>query len=132
MCKIFDIEAFIEPSVRKLSPDQTDDSFGKRRADVVAPGADGVLNVVDVVSVDVCTNSAARLVYSADSALSNAEKMKIRKCEASLAQISRVEHLKYQFIPFEIFLFANIGSSGLHFFENLFTHEFYSTTNMKT
>ncbi|KAL0227147.1 hypothetical protein P9112_014471 [Eukaryota sp. TZLM1-RC] len=42
------------PLVRKLSSDQTDDSFGKRRADLVAPGIDGVLNVVDVVSVDVC------------------------------------------------------------------------------
>ncbi|KAL0204727.1 hypothetical protein P9112_000034 [Eukaryota sp. TZLM1-RC] len=62
MCKSFNIEAFIEPLVRKLSSDQTDDSFGKRRADLVAPGIDGVLNVVDVVSVDVCKNSAARLV----------------------------------------------------------------------
>ncbi|KAL0210073.1 hypothetical protein P9112_010157 [Eukaryota sp. TZLM1-RC] len=75
MCKSFSIEAFIEPLIRKLSSDQTDDSFGKRRADLVAPG---VLNVVDVVSVDVCKNSAARLVYSADSPLSNAEKKKIK------------------------------------------------------
>ncbi|KAL0226613.1 hypothetical protein P9112_013937 [Eukaryota sp. TZLM1-RC] len=78
MCKSFNIEAFIEPLVRKLSSDQTDDSFGKRRADLVAPGIDGVLNVVDVVSVDVCKNSADRLVYSADSPLSNAEKKKIK------------------------------------------------------
>ncbi|KAL0213822.1 hypothetical protein P9112_006006 [Eukaryota sp. TZLM1-RC] len=79
MCKSFNIEAFIEPLVRKLSSDQTYDSFGKRRADLVAPGTDGVLNVVDVVSVDVCKNSAARLVYSADSLLSYAEKKKIKK-----------------------------------------------------
>ncbi|KAL0219832.1 hypothetical protein P9112_005485 [Eukaryota sp. TZLM1-RC] len=77
MCKSFNIEALIEPLVRKLSSDQTDDSFGKRRADLVASGIDGVLNVVDVVS-DVCKNSAARLVYSADSPLSNAEKKKIK------------------------------------------------------
>ncbi|KAL0214289.1 hypothetical protein P9112_006473 [Eukaryota sp. TZLM1-RC] len=74
LCKSFNIEAFVEPLVRKLSSDQTDVFFGKRRADLVAPGIDGVLNVVDVVSVDVCKNSAARLVYSADSPLSNAEK----------------------------------------------------------
>ncbi|KAL0215724.1 hypothetical protein P9112_007908 [Eukaryota sp. TZLM1-RC] len=85
MCKSFNIEAFIAPLVRWLSSDQTDDSFGKRRADLVAPGIDGVLNVVDVVSVDVCKNSAARLVYSADSALSNAEKKKIKKYEEPLA-----------------------------------------------
>ncbi|KAL0214803.1 hypothetical protein P9112_006987 [Eukaryota sp. TZLM1-RC] len=118
MCKCFNIEAFIEPLVRKLSSDQTDDSFGKRRADLVAPGIDGVLNVVDIVSVDVCKNSAARLVYSADSSLSNAEKKKIKKYEEPLAQLGRVEHVKYQFVPFAISLFGNIGPSGLHFFEN--------------
>ncbi|KAL0227391.1 hypothetical protein P9112_014715 [Eukaryota sp. TZLM1-RC] len=84
MCKSFIIEAFIEPLVRKLSSDQTDDCFGKRRADLVAPGIDGVFNVVDVVSVDVCKNSAARLVYSADWPLSNAEKQKIKKYEEPL------------------------------------------------
>ncbi|KAL0214282.1 hypothetical protein P9112_006466 [Eukaryota sp. TZLM1-RC] len=106
------------PLVRKLSSDQTDDSFGKKRADLVAPGIDGVLNVVDVVSVDVCKNSAARLVYSADSPLSNAEKNEINKYEEPLAQLGRVEHVKYQFVPFAISLFGNIGPSGLHFLEN--------------
>ncbi|KAL0224398.1 hypothetical protein P9112_003788 [Eukaryota sp. TZLM1-RC] len=103
MCKSFNIEAFIEPLVRKLSSDQTDDSFVKRRADLVAPGIDGVLNVVDVVSVDVCKNSAARLVYSADSPLSNAEKKKIKKYEEPLAQLGRVEHVKYHDIWIQCF-----------------------------
>ncbi|KAL0205387.1 hypothetical protein P9112_000694 [Eukaryota sp. TZLM1-RC] len=108
MCKSFNIEAFIEPLVRKLSPDQTDESFG----------IDGVLNVVDVVSVDVCKNSAARLVHSADSPLSNAEKKKIQNYEEPLAQLGRIEHVKYQFVPFAISLFGNVGPSELHFFEN--------------
>ncbi|KAL0225746.1 hypothetical protein P9112_013070 [Eukaryota sp. TZLM1-RC] len=76
MCKSFNIEAFIEPLVRKLSPHQTGDSLGERRAELVAPGIDGVVNVVDVVLVDVCKKSTALLVYSADSVLSNAEKRK--------------------------------------------------------
>ncbi|KAL0206127.1 hypothetical protein P9112_001434 [Eukaryota sp. TZLM1-RC] len=119
MCKSFNIEAFIEPLVRKLSSDQTDDSFGKRRADLVAPGIDGVLNVVDVVSVDVCKNSAARLVYSADSPLSNAEKKKIKKYEEPLAQLGRVEHVKYQFVPFAISLFGNIDLQACTFWKIL-------------
>ncbi|KAL0224136.1 hypothetical protein P9112_003526 [Eukaryota sp. TZLM1-RC] len=68
MCKSFNIEPFVEPLLRKLSPDQINDLFGKRKADSVAPGIDGVLNVVDVVLVDVCKNFAARLVYSAGKA----------------------------------------------------------------
>ncbi|KAL0219999.1 hypothetical protein P9112_005652 [Eukaryota sp. TZLM1-RC] len=119
MCKSFNIEAFIEPLIRKLTPDQTDDSLSKRRADLVAPGIDDVLNVVDVVSVDVCKNSAARLVYLADSLiLSNAEKKKTKKYEEPLAQLGRVEHVKYLFVSFAISLFGNIGPSGLHFFQN--------------
>ncbi|KAL0206943.1 hypothetical protein P9112_012654 [Eukaryota sp. TZLM1-RC] len=59
MRKSFNIEAFIEPLVRKLSPNQTDDPFGERRADLVAPALDGVLNLVDILSIDVCKNSAA-------------------------------------------------------------------------
>ncbi|KAL0206232.1 hypothetical protein P9112_001539 [Eukaryota sp. TZLM1-RC] len=70
-----------------LSSDQTDDSFGKRRADLVAPGIDGVLNVVDVVSVDVCKNSAARLVYSPDSPLSNAEKKEDKKIRRTFGTV---------------------------------------------
>ncbi|KAL0208872.1 hypothetical protein P9112_011459 [Eukaryota sp. TZLM1-RC] len=76
MCKSFNREAFIVPLVRELSPDQTDDFFSRRMADLVAPEIDGVLNVVDVVSVDVCKNTAALLMYSADSPLSNAGKTK--------------------------------------------------------
>ncbi|KAL0216213.1 hypothetical protein P9112_008397 [Eukaryota sp. TZLM1-RC] len=40
------------------------------------------------------------------------------KYEEPLAQLGRVEHVKYQFVPFTISLFGNIGPSGLHFFEN--------------
>ncbi|KAL0223780.1 hypothetical protein P9112_003170 [Eukaryota sp. TZLM1-RC] len=87
MCRSFNIESFIEALERKLPPNQTDDSFGKRRADLVTPGLDGVHNVVDVVSTDVYKNSAVRLVYSADSPLSNAEKKKIKKSEEPLAHL---------------------------------------------
>ncbi|KAL0209808.1 hypothetical protein P9112_009892 [Eukaryota sp. TZLM1-RC] len=79
MCKSFNIKAFIEPLVRELSPGQTYDSFDKRRADLVGPGVDGGVNVVKDVSVDVCKNSATRLVCSADSPLSNAEKKENHK-----------------------------------------------------
>ncbi|KAL0226999.1 hypothetical protein P9112_014323 [Eukaryota sp. TZLM1-RC] len=112
----FNLEAFIEPLVRKLSPNQTDDSCGNRRANLVAPGINGVLNVVDVVSVEVCKNSVARLLSSADSPLFNAEKKKIKGYEEPLVQLGGVQHVKYQFVPFTISLFGNIGPSRLHIF----------------
>ncbi|KAL0213649.1 hypothetical protein P9112_005833 [Eukaryota sp. TZLM1-RC] len=52
-------EAFVEPLVRKLSPENEDDNtFGKRRADLITAGSDGVIKDVDVVTVDVCKESA--------------------------------------------------------------------------
>ncbi|KAL0211221.1 hypothetical protein P9112_009519 [Eukaryota sp. TZLM1-RC] len=117
MCKSSNIEAFIEPLVRKLSLDQIDNSFGKRRAGLVAPGIYGVLNVVDVVSVNVCRYFAAPLVYSADPLLSYSEK-KVKKYEEPLAQLSRVKYVNYQFVPFAISFIGIIGFPGLHFFEN--------------
>ncbi|KAL0213731.1 hypothetical protein P9112_005915 [Eukaryota sp. TZLM1-RC] len=61
MCKSHHIEAFVEPLVRKLSSEYEDDNtFGKRRADLItpAPGSDGVIKVLVVVTVDVCKESA--------------------------------------------------------------------------
>ncbi|KAL0207252.1 hypothetical protein P9112_011880 [Eukaryota sp. TZLM1-RC] len=104
--KGFNIEAFIEPLVRKLSSDQTDDSFGKRKANLLAPWIDGVLNVVYVASVD-CIPLIRRYLTP--------KKKKIKKYEEPLAQLGRVEHVKYQFVPFAISLFGNIGPSGLHY-----------------
>ncbi|KAL0206078.1 hypothetical protein P9112_001385 [Eukaryota sp. TZLM1-RC] len=53
MCKSLHIEAFVEPLVRRLSSENEDENtFGKRRADLITPGSDGVIKVVDVVTVD--------------------------------------------------------------------------------
>ncbi|KAL0206459.1 hypothetical protein P9112_001766 [Eukaryota sp. TZLM1-RC] len=59
MCKNHHIEAFVEQLVHKLSSENEDDNtFGKRSADLITPGPDGVIKVVDVVTVDVCKDSA--------------------------------------------------------------------------
>ncbi|KAL0225786.1 hypothetical protein P9112_013110 [Eukaryota sp. TZLM1-RC] len=53
MCKSHHTEAFVEPLVRKLSHENEDENtFGKRHADLITPGSDGVIKVVDVVTVD--------------------------------------------------------------------------------
>ncbi|KAL0216175.1 hypothetical protein P9112_008359 [Eukaryota sp. TZLM1-RC] len=53
MCKSHHIEAFVEPLVRRLSSENEDENtFGKRRAELITPGSDGVIKVVDVVTVD--------------------------------------------------------------------------------
>ncbi|KAL0218513.1 hypothetical protein P9112_004166 [Eukaryota sp. TZLM1-RC] len=53
MCKSNHSEAFVEPLVYRLSPENEDENiFGKRRANLITPRSDGVITVVDVVTID--------------------------------------------------------------------------------
>ncbi|KAL0210049.1 hypothetical protein P9112_010133 [Eukaryota sp. TZLM1-RC] len=66
MCNSYYIESFVEPLLRFLDINESvrDSEYGKRRADVVVPSFDDVMNVVDVVSVDVCKKNALRNAQS--------------------------------------------------------------------
>ncbi|KAL0226023.1 hypothetical protein P9112_013347 [Eukaryota sp. TZLM1-RC] len=118
MCKSHHIEAFVEPLVPRLSPENEDENtFGKRHADSITPASDGVIKVVDVVTVDVCTDSAFDFVKRDETLLCFAEKSKIKKYNEPLSQLGRVELVKYQLVPFAVSLFGNIGISGIKFLE---------------
>ncbi|KAL0205071.1 hypothetical protein P9112_000378 [Eukaryota sp. TZLM1-RC] len=66
MCNSYLIESFVEPLLRSLDINENikNSEYGKRRADVVVPSFDDVLNVVDVVTVDVCGKNALRNAQS--------------------------------------------------------------------
>ncbi|KAL0208357.1 hypothetical protein P9112_010944 [Eukaryota sp. TZLM1-RC] len=118
MCKSHHIEAFVEPLVRRLSSEnENENTFGKRRADLITPASDGVIKVVDVVTVDVCKDSAIDFAKRDETPLCFAEKSKIKKYNEPLSQLGRVEHVKYQLVPFAVSLFGNIGISGIKFLE---------------
>ncbi|KAL0206964.1 hypothetical protein P9112_012675 [Eukaryota sp. TZLM1-RC] len=86
MCKSDHIEAAVEPLVRKLSPKNEDENtFGKRRADLITPGSDDVIKVVDVVTVDVCKDSAIDFANKDATSLCFAEKCKIIKYNEPLS-----------------------------------------------
>ncbi|KAL0208113.1 hypothetical protein P9112_010700 [Eukaryota sp. TZLM1-RC] len=100
MCKSHPIETFVEPYVCKLSPEKEDgNTFGKRGADLITPGSDGVIKVVDVVTVDVCKNSA------------------IDFAKKDETPPGCVEHVKYELVPFAVSLFGDIEISGIKFHE---------------
>ncbi|KAL0205402.1 hypothetical protein P9112_000709 [Eukaryota sp. TZLM1-RC] len=118
MCKSHHLEAFVELLVRRLSSKNEDENtFGKRCADLITPGSDGVNKVVDVVTVDVCKDSAIDFAKRDETPLCFAEKSKIKKYNEFLSQLGRVEHVKYQLVPFAVSLFGNIGISGINFLE---------------
>ncbi|KAL0204948.1 hypothetical protein P9112_000255 [Eukaryota sp. TZLM1-RC] len=118
MCKSHHIEAFVEPLVRRLSTENEDENtVGKRRADLITPGSDGVIKVVDVVTVDDCKDSAIDFANKDETPLCFAEKSKIKQYNEPLSQLGRVEHVKYQLVIFAVSLFGNIGISGIKFLE---------------
>ncbi|KAL0207168.1 hypothetical protein P9112_012879 [Eukaryota sp. TZLM1-RC] len=75
MCNSYHIESFVEPLLRSLDINESvrDSEYGKRRADVVVPSFDDVMNVVDVVTVDVCKKNALKNAQSEVSPLDDSE-----------------------------------------------------------
>ncbi|KAL0213704.1 hypothetical protein P9112_005888 [Eukaryota sp. TZLM1-RC] len=114
MCNSYHIESFVEPLLRSLDINENvrDSEYGKRRADVVVPSFDDVLNVVDVVTVDVCKKNALR----------NAQTEKRKKYANPLKELKHVRHVDYQICPFAISLYGRLGKTAINFiddFENL-------------
>ncbi|KAL0211292.1 hypothetical protein P9112_009590 [Eukaryota sp. TZLM1-RC] len=109
MCKSHHIEAFVEPLVRRLSSENEDENtFVKHHADLITPASDGVIEVVDFVTVDVEKTQPLILL----------KEMKLQFALLKRAKSKRrVEHVKYQLVPFAVSLFCNIGISGIKFLE---------------
>ncbi|KAL0226349.1 hypothetical protein P9112_013673 [Eukaryota sp. TZLM1-RC] len=118
------IESFVEPLLRSLDINESvrDSEYGKRRADVVVPSFDDVMNVVDVVTVDVCKKNALKNAQSEVSPLDDSELYKRKKYANPLKELKHVRHVDYQICPFAISLYGRLGKTALNFiddFENL-------------
>ncbi|KAL0226372.1 hypothetical protein P9112_013696 [Eukaryota sp. TZLM1-RC] len=123
-CNSYHIESFVEPLLRSLDINESvrDSEYGKRRADVVVPSFDDVMNVVDVVTVDVCKKNALKNAQSEVSPLDDSELYKRKKYANPLKELKHVRHVDYQIFPFAISLYGRLGKTALNFiddFENL-------------
>ncbi|KAL0204746.1 hypothetical protein P9112_000053 [Eukaryota sp. TZLM1-RC] len=124
MCNSYHIESFVEPLLRSLVINESvrDSEYGKRRADVVVPSFDDVMNVVDVVTVDVCKKNALKNAQSEVSPLDDSELYKRKKYANPLKELKHVRHVDYQICPFAISLYSRLGKTAMNFiddFENL-------------
>ncbi|KAL0210135.1 hypothetical protein P9112_010219 [Eukaryota sp. TZLM1-RC] len=124
MCNSYHIESFVEPLLRSLDINESvrDSEYGKRRADVVVPSFDDVMNVVDVVTVDVCKKNALKNAQSEVSPLDDSELYKRKKYANPLKELKHVRHVDYQIRPFAISLYGRLGKTAMNFiddFENL-------------
>ncbi|KAL0211171.1 hypothetical protein P9112_009469 [Eukaryota sp. TZLM1-RC] len=113
-----------KPLLRSLDINESvrDSEYGKRRADVVVPSFDDVMNVVDVVTVDVCKKNALKNAQSEVSPLDDSELYKRKKYANPVKELKHVRHVDYQICPFAISLYGRLGNTAMNFiddFENL-------------
>ncbi|KAL0206347.1 hypothetical protein P9112_001654 [Eukaryota sp. TZLM1-RC] len=120
MCNSYHIESFVEPLLRSLDINENlrDSEYGKRRADVVVPSCDDVLNVVDLVTVDVCKKNALRNTQSEVSVLDDSELYKRKKYANPLKELKHVRHVEYQICPFAITLYGRLGKTAMNFIDD--------------
>ncbi|KAL0223855.1 hypothetical protein P9112_003245 [Eukaryota sp. TZLM1-RC] len=104
MCNSYHTESFVEPLLRSLDINESvrDSEYEKRRADVVVPSLDDVLNVVDVVTVDVCREKCLKNAQSEVSPLDVSELYKRKKYANPLKKLKHLRHVDYQICPFAI------------------------------
>ncbi|KAL0223963.1 hypothetical protein P9112_003353 [Eukaryota sp. TZLM1-RC] len=79
MFKSYKIESFLEPLLSNLADEADRNSFGDSRGDVLVPGLDGSMIIIDVRSTDVSNSSNKKLTPSYNSPLRRAEEAKIMK-----------------------------------------------------
>ncbi|KAL0219771.1 hypothetical protein P9112_005424 [Eukaryota sp. TZLM1-RC] len=92
MSKFHHIVSYLEPLLSRLVDEDTLNSFGRNRLDLMLEGLEGTIIITDVRSFDVCNNS---FIPSAESKHNNtisvAENSKIDKYKAKLVSLN-AEH----------------------------------------
>ncbi|KAL0215492.1 hypothetical protein P9112_007676 [Eukaryota sp. TZLM1-RC] len=69
MFKSYKIESFLEPLLSNLADESDRNSFGDSRADVLVPGLDGSMIIIDVRSTDVSNSSNEKRAQTYNSPL---------------------------------------------------------------
>ncbi|KAL0224452.1 hypothetical protein P9112_003842 [Eukaryota sp. TZLM1-RC] len=120
MCNSHYIESFVESLMKSLDINENVrySKYIKRRADVVVPSFNDVLNVVDVVTVDVCMKNALRNAQSEVSLLDDLELYKRKKHTNPLKELKHVRHVDYHIWPFAISLYGRLGKTAMNFIDD--------------
>ncbi|KAL0207434.1 hypothetical protein P9112_012062 [Eukaryota sp. TZLM1-RC] len=105
MFKFYKIESFLEPLLSNLADESDRNSFGDSRGDVLVPGLDESLIIIDVRSTDVSKSSNEKMAQSYNSPLRRAEEAKIIKYTEKINNLNSNSHTQYLRCPFAFSLF---------------------------
>ncbi|KAL0215644.1 hypothetical protein P9112_007828 [Eukaryota sp. TZLM1-RC] len=100
MFKSYKIEFFSEPLLSNLADESDRNSFGDSRGDVLVPGLDGSMIIIDVRSTDVSNSSNEKLAQSYNSPLRRAEEARIIKYTEKINNLNSNSHTQYLLCPF--------------------------------
>ncbi|KAL0226944.1 hypothetical protein P9112_014268 [Eukaryota sp. TZLM1-RC] len=115
MFKSYKIESFLEPLLSNLVDEADRNSFGDSRSDVLVPGLDGSIIIIDVRSTDVSNSSNEKLAPSYNSPLRKAEEAKIIKYAEKINNLNSNSHTQYLLCHFAFSLFESLGKTVLSF-----------------
>ncbi|KAL0205269.1 hypothetical protein P9112_000576 [Eukaryota sp. TZLM1-RC] len=100
MFKSYKIESFLEPLLSSPVDESDRNSFGDSRGDVLVPGPDGSMIIIDIRSTDVSNSSNEKLAQSYNSPLRRVEEAKIIKYTEKINNLNSNSHTQYLLCPF--------------------------------
>ncbi|KAL0210788.1 hypothetical protein P9112_009086 [Eukaryota sp. TZLM1-RC] len=118
MFKVYKIESVVEPLLSNLADESDRNSFGDNRGDVLVPGLEGSMIIIDVRSTDVSNSSNEKLAQSYNSPLRRVEEAKIIKYTEKINNLNSNSHTHYILCPFAFSLFGTLGKTALSFLDD--------------
>ncbi|KAL0226188.1 hypothetical protein P9112_013512 [Eukaryota sp. TZLM1-RC] len=127
MCKSYRVDSFLEPLLSKLILDDPNidstrynrASMGLTRGDLVVPGLNGSLTILDAMSIDPCNSSNEHFINSdVNNPLLAGEKYKIAKYAKPISSVNENSHAQYNLCPFVFSLLGSLGKAAMAFLED--------------
>ncbi|KAL0206745.1 hypothetical protein P9112_012456 [Eukaryota sp. TZLM1-RC] len=119
MSKSHKIISYLEPLLSRLVDEDTLNSFGRNRGDLMLEGLEGTTIITDVRSTDVCNDFFIPMAQSKyRDPLTVSEKAKIDKYKAKLLSLNAESHTHYVLCPFGVSLHGTLGPLALSFLDD--------------
>ncbi|KAL0219730.1 hypothetical protein P9112_005383 [Eukaryota sp. TZLM1-RC] len=112
------LNLLLGPLLSNLADESGRNSFGDSRGDVLVPGLDGSMIIIDVRSTDVSNSSNEKLAQSYNSPLRRAEEAKIIKYTEIINNLNSNSHTQYILFPFAFSLIGSLVKTALSFLDD--------------
>ncbi|KAL0227085.1 hypothetical protein P9112_014409 [Eukaryota sp. TZLM1-RC] len=113
MTKSHRIVYFLKPLLFRLVDEDTLNSFGRNRIDLMLEGLERTTIITDVRSTDVCNSFISLAQSKHKSPLSVAENSRIDKYTAKLVSLNAETHTHYDLCPFVFSVHGMLGPPAL-------------------